>query len=210
MAHSVLHDAESLFYALIWITFTQAGPDGQKRCTKASEDDWSVLCPRRLVGASLEAALQNLSYAKAGVMYIEREFQEQIIGRSDPYFCPLKRCLITMRKVLFPLDKSSDTSSSETSTDSEEEEKYDRPRAFVDRRRKEEVFRKIEQALVRAIIRRSKKEGIEFSPELKIPKLLSETHISITGVGTSQTESGSAIDFIPSRKLLDAGTNPSE
>ena len=106
--HTALHDAESMFYVLIWLAFTQAGPNGLKRNAKGFTikgtilDDW---CPE---GEIDQAKLNNIANTKRGVVANPDAFLREVLGKMHPYFAALRSCLYQMSIAFFPLPSNPD------------------------------------------------------------------------------------------------------
>ena len=106
--HTVLHDAESMFYILIWIVLTQAGPDGLERderyftINRTILDDW---CPE---GEIDQAKLNSIANTKRGVVFSPDAFIREVLGKMHPYFAPLRSCLYRMSIAFFPLPSNPD------------------------------------------------------------------------------------------------------
>ena len=96
--HGAHHDIESLFYVLIWICTTQSGPNGKARKFEFKKTElyvWNA-------GGKLEEGLRNIWDAKSNVVASSQDsFQGLVLDRMDPYFNPIKDCIVELKDVLF-------------------------------------------------------------------------------------------------------------
>ena len=106
LRHSSIHDAESLFYILIWISCSQGGPHQQARDDEFDLDtsflrQW---CPSDDLD---EMKLRLIASSKEGQMKIPERFKE-ILDDMHWYFKDLRPYLLILRDLFFPA-KMSDT-----------------------------------------------------------------------------------------------------
>ena len=100
--HTVIYDAESLLYVLIWITFMYSGPNESERKMTKEFFDKSVLRKWSPLKLGEEIGLEDVAARKKFTMMIYNEFVRNILRKRDPFFSPLDGCLVSLRCILFP------------------------------------------------------------------------------------------------------------
>ena len=99
--HSAIHDAESMFYILIWIACLQGGPHNQSRGGDFSTSN-SILkfwCSFEDVN---DEKLRMIANFKKCQMVTSVSFDEEIIADMDPYFDDLHPYFRVLRNLFFP------------------------------------------------------------------------------------------------------------
>lgn len=107
--YTALLDAESTLYVLIWLTFTQAGPNMMERVFDGKFDlAHSIIRMWNPEGLVDETSLNTIAASKRLTMQDEEEFKLNILEKMHPYFKPISRCLELLRLILFdPAQKQS-------------------------------------------------------------------------------------------------------
>lgn len=160
--HGADHDAESLLYVLIWITISQAGPNGKAR--KLPFDEWSktVLRAWSPPGDLTPTSLGELALTKKCVMISEPEFKDRVTNKMYHFFRPLRPCLSQLRRALFPLQAVPVPVDDYETVDTDES---DESGTSAIRRDKDTALRGMKDAFELSIKHLEKSQSAEVSPE---------------------------------------------
>lgn len=176
--HSAIHDAESLFYVLIWIASMQAGPGGKVRLMTQLQFSTSILFFWSPQTDITEAVLQSVADSKVAHMKDEETFVGQILGRMDQYFDSIGDCLLSLREALFP---PTNTTGKPIPASKPGEHRWRKAAAVKSSRVKGDVFRKMREALTK---------GIETLSETKLES-------DAQSLSSSATEPPAGDDLVP-------------
>ena len=100
--HTVIYDAESLFYVLIWMTFLYSGPNETKRKMTNEFYDRSILRKWSPPTLGKDVSFGDVARLKKLMMIDPSEFFADILWNRDPFFSALDECLSDLRSALFP------------------------------------------------------------------------------------------------------------
>ena len=102
IVHTVIYDAESLFYVLIWISFLYSGPNETER--KMTKEFYleSILTKWSPLKLGKDVSLKDVAKRKKFTMTVHSEFITEILWNKDPFFSALDDCLSNLRSALFP------------------------------------------------------------------------------------------------------------
>ncbi|KLO05288.1 hypothetical protein SCHPADRAFT_1002990 [Schizopora paradoxa] len=105
LKHAYYHDLESLIYVLCWVCTVSAGP-GIPRPSKEYPDSivrkWNEEEPT-------EAGMQTVALSKEGYTNSDETFEKAILKGFHEYFKPIFKCLLGLRRCLFPTRQSDST-----------------------------------------------------------------------------------------------------
>ena len=145
--HTALHDAESMLYVLIWMTFTQAGPHGRKRSAEGFTIKGTILeswCPE---GEINQTFLDGIAHNKGGVIKDPDVFSRHVVERMDSYFSPIGDCLLLMSQAFFPRGPDLSKYLKGTRRSAKVKSNDSTPTLREDKRPKDDIFKNLKNIL---------------------------------------------------------------
>lgn len=99
--HAICHDLESMWYVLVWLCHTQAGPDGEVRLFEYEKTQifrWNACEGKNSSPIEISDGKARLLRDPKGI-----EFRKKVLDFFHPYFDPIKETVEELRLLLFPV-----------------------------------------------------------------------------------------------------------